>query len=90
MQIPEGERNVSSPDEPPMSCAFYMRRVQEAVRPHLPESLQHYRYRSHNRLVQVYYDDPALHYEIWTLHSGQPGRAQRWVRYGSSADGGLN
>lgn len=71
MQPPEGECNVPPSDEGPMSCALFMRRVPEVLRPLLPQSLQHIKWRSRNWLVQIYYGDPAFHYEIWALPGGE-------------------
>ncbi len=44
-----------------------MRALPEAVRPRLPKRLRDLQTASRAWLVQLYYDDPRIHYEVWNL-----------------------
>jgi hypothetical protein len=44
-----------------------MRALPEAIRPRLAKRLRDFRTTGRSWLVQVYYDDPHLHYEVWNL-----------------------
>ena len=44
-----------------------MRALPEAVRPKLPKPLRSFEVASRAWLVQLYYDSPHIHYEVWNL-----------------------
>jgi hypothetical protein len=44
-----------------------MRTLPEAIRPRLPKPLRDFQTAGRSWLVQFYYKDPRLHYEIWNL-----------------------
>jgi hypothetical protein len=50
-----------------MKSSDFMRALPEAVRPRLPKHLRDFEVASRSWLVQLYYDSPYVHYEIWNL-----------------------
>jgi len=50
-----------------MRASDFMKAIPEATRPHLPPVLRDFRCAARPWLVQIYYGDPHLHYEVWTL-----------------------
>jgi len=44
-----------------------MQRLPDQVRVLLPPFLQNLRWKARSYLVQIYYDDPAVHYEVWSI-----------------------
>lgn len=49
-----------------MRSSDFMRALPAAVRPKLPKKLQTFKVNTRAWLVQFYYDDPLLHYEVVT------------------------
>lgn len=45
----------------------WMQALPQRLRGHLPPGLRAFRWRARPWLVQVYYGDPAFHYEVWML-----------------------
>lgn len=53
---------------PVLTSREFFRSLPEAARPHLPPALRKFNSaQRYSWLVQLYYDDPALHYEVWHL-----------------------
>ena len=50
-----------------MRSIDFMRGLPDQVREILPAQWQHFNWRARPWLVQLHYDDPALHYEVWNL-----------------------
>jgi hypothetical protein len=50
-----------------LSSAQLMHALPGATRAHLPPRLQQFRSAHRSWLCQLYYRDPALHYEVWNL-----------------------
>ena len=50
-----------------MKSSEFMRALPEAIRVKLDKRLQDFRTAGRSWLVQLYYDDPNIHYEIWNL-----------------------
>jgi hypothetical protein len=44
-----------------------MRALPEAIRPRLVKRLRDFKTAGRSWLVQIYYDDPRMHYEVWNL-----------------------
>lgn len=53
--------------ESPMSSTRFMQRLPDALRPHLPPSLQSFKWQIRSWLTQIYYGDAAFHFEVWAL-----------------------
>ena len=51
----------------PVKSSEFMRALPEAIRAKLDKRLQDFRTAGRSWLVQLYYDDPNIHYEIWNL-----------------------
>jgi len=51
----------------PMKSSEFMRALPEAIRPKLPKRLRALQTAGRAWLVQFYYDDPRIHYEVWNL-----------------------
>ncbi len=45
----------------------FMQQIPDQVRVLLPPFLQSLRWKARSHLVQMYYDDPAVHYEVWPI-----------------------
>jgi hypothetical protein len=43
----------------------FLAEVQELVAKRLPKSLRRYEWRSRSSLLQLYFEEPAVHYEVW-------------------------
>jgi hypothetical protein len=56
-----------------MKNAEFMRALPGTLRPKLHKRWQDFEAAGRPWLVQIYYDDPRLHYEVWSLgeHSGR-------------------
>ena len=50
-----------------MTSSHFMHALPGAVRPHLPAPLQKFKSAPRGWLCQLYYRDPRLHYEVWSL-----------------------
>ncbi len=50
-----------------MGSSEFMQRIPVAVRSKLPPSLQDCQWRARSYLVQLYYGDPDVHFEVWSL-----------------------
>ncbi len=50
-----------------MSSSEFMQRLPEAVRAKLPPPLQGFQWRARSYLLQLYYDNPDIHFEAWSL-----------------------
>jgi len=48
----------------------FMKAIPEATRVHLPPDLREFAWQARPWLVQIYYHQPRIHYEVWAL----PGR----------------
>lgn len=62
---------MSEPSGRPMSATLFMQRLPDALRPHLPEPLKHFKWRARSWLSQIYYHQADFHYEVWLLRDGQ-------------------
>lgn len=65
----------------------FMQAVPAAVRAKLPPLLRDFRWRARGYLVQLYYGDPAVHYEVWSIR--RIGRLEIGLHF-ESRDGALN
>ena len=52
---------------PRMRSSEFMQRIPVAVGSKLPPSLRDFQWRARSHLVQLYYGDPDLHFEVWSL-----------------------
>ncbi len=43
----------------------FVLRVYDALKPRLPKRLQRHQWRARPSLLQVYFESPAVHYEVW-------------------------
>ncbi|MEJ2557937.1 MAG: hypothetical protein P8186_17260 [Anaerolineae bacterium] len=50
-----------------MRSSDFMKAIPDATRVHLPPALRGFRWQARPWLVQIYYDQPRLHYEVWSL-----------------------
>lgn len=50
-----------------MRSSEFMKAIPDAIREHLPPALRGFRWSARSWLVQIYYDQPRLHYEVWSL-----------------------
>ena len=44
-----------------------MRTIPQALRSKLPSPLRDFRWQARSYLVQIYYDQPAVHFEVWSI-----------------------
>ncbi len=65
-----------------------MRALPDAIRPKLVKRLRNFETAGRAWLVQLYYDDPRIHYEVWNL-GGRRGRLEIGLHC-ESRDVGLN
>lgn len=72
-----------------MKSGEFMRALPEAVRPHLPPELQNCQWQARNWLVQLYYGDPRLHFEVWWLPEQRGKRLELGLHF-ESRDSTLN
>lgn len=74
----------------PVRIKDFLLLVHDALKPKLPTSLQDYEWRQRWSLLQVYYEKPTLHYEVWVqrkkglieigLHfEGEQEESYRWA-----------
>jgi hypothetical protein len=63
-----------------------MRALPEAIRAKLDKRLQDFRTAGRSWLVQLYYDDPNIHYEIWNLGERR-GRLEIGLHFESRTPG---
>ena len=56
-----------------MKSSDFMRAIPEAIRSRLPTELQGFQWQARPWLVQLYYQEPRLHYEVWWL-AGRYGK----------------
>ncbi len=66
-----------------------MRALPEAVRPYLPPELRDFQWQARTWLVQFYYSDPRLHYEVWWLGEQRGKRLELGLHF-ESRDPTLN
>ena len=52
---------------PRMASSQFMQALPTATRAHLPPHLSQFRSAHRGWLCQLYYRDPRLHYEVWSL-----------------------
>jgi hypothetical protein len=50
-----------------MRSSDFMKAIPDATRPRLPPALRDFRWQARPWLVQIYYDRPDLHYEVWSM-----------------------
>ena len=50
-----------------MSSSEFMQQIPMAVRPKLLPTLRDFQWRARSYLVQLYYGDPDIHFEVWSL-----------------------
>lgn len=72
-----------------MRSGEFMRALPEAIRLRLPADLQGFQWQARNWLVQLYYGDPRLHFEVWWLPE-QRGRRLELGLHFESRDATLN
>lgn len=72
-----------------MRSGEFMRALPEAIRLRLPVELQGFQWQARNWLVQLYYRDPRIHYEVWWLPE-QHGRRLELGLHFESRDATLN
>lgn len=63
-----------------------MRALPDAIRPILEKRLQDFRTAGRSWLVQLYYEDPNIHYEIWNLGERR-GRLEIGLHFESRTPG---
>ena len=51
----------------PVKSSEFMRALPGAIRPRLAKRLRDFKVAGRSWLVQFYYDEPRLHYEVWNL-----------------------
>jgi len=62
---------VANVNLPVMRRDTFMQQVPDQVRILLPPFLQGLRWKARSYLVQMYYDDPTIHYEVWSIRRMQ-------------------
>ena len=50
-----------------MGSGEFMERIPLALRPKLPPPLRDFRWQARSYLVQIYYDQPTIHFEVWSI-----------------------
>jgi hypothetical protein len=50
-----------------MRSSDFMKAIPDATRAHLPPALRGFRWQARPWLVQIYYGQPRVHYEVWSL-----------------------
>jgi hypothetical protein len=50
-----------------MRSSDFMKSIPDATRAHLPPALRGFHWQARSWLVQIYYDQPRVHYEVWSL-----------------------
>lgn len=50
-----------------MRSSDFMKAIPDATRAHLPPALRGFHWRARPWLVQIYYGQPRVHYEVWSL-----------------------
>lgn len=64
-----------------------MRTIPEALRSKLPPPLRDFRWQARSYLVQIYYHQPAVHFEVWSIR--RLGRLEMGLHF-ESEDRNLN
>ena len=72
-----------------MRSGEFMRALPEAIRLHVPAEFRGFQWQARNWLVQLYYGDPRLHFEVWWLPE-QRGRRLELGLHFESRDAALN
>lgn len=72
-----------------MRSGEFMRALPEAIRLRLPAELRGFQWQARNWLVQLYYDDARLHYEVWWLPEQHGKRLELGLHF-ESRDAALN
>jgi hypothetical protein len=72
-----------------MKPGEFMRALPDAVRPRLPVELQGFQWQARSWLVQLYYSDPRLHFEVWWLPDQRAKRLELGLHF-ESRDAALN
>jgi hypothetical protein len=71
-----------------MKSSEFMRALPEAIRPKLPKPLRDFQTAGRAWLVQLYYDSPTIHYEVWNLGERR-GRLEIGLHF-EARDGDVN
>jgi len=50
-----------------MGSSEFMQRIPLAIHSKLPPSLRDFQWRARSYLIQLYYGDPDVHFEVWSL-----------------------
>lgn len=72
---------------PGMHSSEFMQRIPLVVRRKLPPGLRDFQWRARSYLIQLYYGDPDMHFEVWSLK--RLGRLEMGLHF-ESEDGAFN